>query len=74
VGRVDYGSFGIPDIDETRNLAARTHASWVSFAASGEPGWLRHTPAVPITQLIEASWTMTSTPDGPERALWKGFH
>ncbi|MEV1026081.1 carboxylesterase family protein [Streptomyces sp. NPDC050264] len=72
VGRVDYGSLGVPDDESTRELARRTHRAWTAFATDGDPGWPRHTPERPLVQRIGADWATTEHADGPERALWHG--
>ncbi|MEU2603513.1 carboxylesterase/lipase family protein [Streptomyces albus] len=72
VGRVDHGSFGIPDDDEVRELARRTHDAWVRFATDGDPGWPRYTREHPVVQHLGPEWTRTEHADGPERRMWDG--
>lgn len=71
VGRVDYGSFAIPQDDEAlQELARRTHRAWVAFAGTGDPGWPQYTVDRPTVQRIGLEWSTTERADGPERALW----
>ena len=37
-------------------LANRTHAAWVAFAATGDPGWTPYTAREPITMAIDEVW------------------
>jgi para-nitrobenzyl esterase len=46
-------------------LAARTHAAWVAFVATGDPGWPATSPAEPRVQRIGATWELTGDPGLP---------
>lgn len=72
VDRVDYGLFGLPAADDTvRVLAGDTHAAWLSFAGSGDPGWPCFTGRRPTVVHIDTEWTVTDA-DRPEWSVWQG--
>lgn len=72
IGRVDFGLFGVPDDEPTRELAARTHAAWIAFARDGDPGWSRFTSDKPVVRRIDTESTVVDTPR-PEQAVWEAF-
>ncbi len=39
-------------------LAARMHAAWVGFAATGHPGWSPYRPDAPTVQEINTTWAL----------------
>lgn len=45
------------------DLAARTHAAWVRFAATGDPGWPAQRPGRPGVQEIGATWRFVDDPE-----------
>ncbi|MBV1953320.1 carboxylesterase/lipase family protein [Streptomyces sp. NEAU-PBA10] len=51
-------------------LAARTHATWVRFARTGDPGWEAYEGERRATMRIGAEWTLTDDPRGRERRAW----
>lgn len=60
-----YGEHGLlgPGEDEAiAALAARTHASWVSFITRGDPGWSPRTPDTGTTMRIADQWQLTGDP------------
>ncbi|GIH64478.1 carboxylesterase/lipase family protein [Microbispora siamensis] len=52
------------------DLAARMHAAWVAFAATGHPGWDRYDTARRATMRIGAEWSMVDDPHGEELHAW----
>jgi para-nitrobenzyl esterase len=52
------------------DLAARVHATWVRFAAHGDPGWPAYSPATPIVQQIGETWTQALGPRAKELRAW----
>ncbi|RLL66179.1 carboxylesterase family protein [Streptomyces sp. Z26] len=53
-----------------RELAARMHAAWVRFAASGNPGWAAYDDDRRTTMRIGAEWGLADDPYGAERRAW----
>ncbi|WP_394428985.1 carboxylesterase/lipase family protein [Streptomyces sp. SGAir0957] len=54
-------------------LAREMHAAWVSFAATGDPGWPAYDPEADRTTMIFDTVPGTeSDPRGAERELWEG--
>ncbi|MFF5716129.1 carboxylesterase/lipase family protein [Streptomyces buecherae] len=73
LSRVDLHTLGlVPDADEPRELARRTHAAWVAFTTTGDPGWPRYTPDRPMVQRLDSTWPTTESADGAERGVWVG--
>jgi para-nitrobenzyl esterase len=64
-----------PRIGDTpsQTVADTTHAAWVSFIATGTPGWAPYTTTDRATGLITDKIEEVSDPDGDERALWTGI-
>jgi para-nitrobenzyl esterase len=54
-------------------VADTTHAAWVSFIATGTPGWSPYTASDRTTALITDKIEEVDDPDGEERALWDGI-
>ncbi|NJP92386.1 carboxylesterase family protein [Nonomuraea sp. FMUSA5-5] len=52
------------------DLAARTHAAWVAFATTGDPGWDRYDTARRATMRIGGTWELLEDPDGAELRAW----
>jgi para-nitrobenzyl esterase len=72
VGRVDTGLFAVPDVDETRALAARMRDARVAFARDGDPGWPEYAADAPTTRRFDVADDLTDVPDGPEQEVWAG--
>ncbi|PZG14900.1 carboxylesterase/lipase family protein [Nonomuraea aridisoli] len=51
-------------------LAARTHAAWVAFARTGDPGWDRYDTGRRATMRIGEAWTVVDDPRGDEHRAW----
>lgn len=51
-------------------LAARVHATWVRFAATGDPGWDPYDTDRRATMRIDTEWTQVDDPRGQERQAW----
>ncbi|MEV0829974.1 carboxylesterase/lipase family protein [Nonomuraea rubra] len=51
-------------------LAARTHAAWVGFATTGDPGWDRYDTSRRATMRIGAEWDVVNDPHGDELQAW----
>ncbi|MFC5823440.1 carboxylesterase/lipase family protein [Nonomuraea insulae] len=52
------------------DLAARTHAAWVAFATTGDPGWERYDTRRRATMRIDAEWSLEDDPHGDELQAW----
>ncbi|WP_409234403.1 carboxylesterase/lipase family protein [Streptomyces sp. PA5.6] len=52
------------------DLAARTHAAWVRFARTGDPGWAPYDVTRRTTMRIGAEWTRVDDPHGAELGAW----
>ncbi|MFD0255109.1 carboxylesterase/lipase family protein [Streptomyces sp. NPDC127113] len=52
------------------DLAARTHAAWIRFASTGDPGWDAYGTRRRTTMRIDAEWTPVDDPRGAERRAW----
>ncbi|MFI1677722.1 carboxylesterase/lipase family protein [Streptomyces sp. NPDC020607] len=52
------------------DLAGRTHAAWVRFARTGDPGWAPYDLTRRTTMRIDAEWTQVDDPRGEELAAW----
>ncbi|MGW8375294.1 carboxylesterase family protein [Streptomyces sp. ODS28] len=59
-----------PD-DHPAELAARMHATWLRFAATGHPGWPAYEPEHRLTMRIDTEWTRTEDPRSRERQAWQ---
>ncbi|MFH9726245.1 carboxylesterase/lipase family protein [Streptomyces sp. NPDC017254] len=73
--------FDTLDLPETRaltgpdapgDLAAAMHAAWVSFAATGEPGWRPWDPARPVMTFGPGLPSLVEAPREAERRAWEG--
>ncbi|MCX5232267.1 carboxylesterase/lipase family protein [Streptomyces sp. NBC_00233] len=56
--------------DAPRDLAAAMHAAWVSFAATGDPGWRRWDPARPVMTFGPGLPSLVEAPREAERRAW----
>lgn len=54
-------------------LADAMHASWVSFAKSGDPGWPRYEPERRATMRFGDTCEVVDDIRGEERRLWEGI-
>ncbi|MEU8393819.1 carboxylesterase family protein [Nonomuraea sp. NPDC048892] len=52
------------------DLAARTHASWIAFAGTGDPGWNRYDVTHRTTKIIDREETVANDPRGAELRAW----
>lgn len=52
------------------DLARRTHAAWVDFATTGDPGWAPMQPQCHNVQHIGSTWQLTDRPRPLETAAW----
>ncbi|MDA2810514.1 carboxylesterase family protein [Nocardiopsis sp. RSe5-2] len=52
------------------DLAARMHATWIRFAATGDPGWDRYDTERRATMRIDAEWSQVDDPRSEERQAW----
>lgn len=55
-----------------QELATAMHAAWVSFVASGDPGWPRYDLQRRATMRFDAVSRVVDDPRARERALWAG--
>ncbi|MFD7256529.1 carboxylesterase/lipase family protein [Streptomyces sp. NPDC059874] len=61
----------VPSQDFTR-LSERLRASWISFAASGDPGWAPFTAQRPATRLWDTEPSVVEDPLSASRRIWHG--
>ncbi|GAA2142916.1 carboxylesterase/lipase family protein [Arthrobacter humicola] len=54
-------------------LADSLHAAWVSFAATGDPGWPGYEPARRATMRFDVAPGVVNDPRSWERSLWEGI-
>jgi carboxylesterase type B len=54
-------------------LADSLHAAWVSFAATGDPGWPGYEPAHRATMRFDVAPGVVNDPRSWERSLWEGI-
>jgi carboxylesterase type B len=59
--------------DPPHELASTMHAAWVSFAASGDPGWPRYDLSRRVTMRFNTTSQVIDDPRSWERALWEGI-
>jgi para-nitrobenzyl esterase len=52
------------------DLARRTHAAWVAFATTGDPGWAPSQPQRRRVQIIGDTWELMDDPRPLETAAW----
>lgn len=53
------------------DLARMTHAAWVDFARSGNPGWRPYTVQDRATMIIGERWELVMDPHRDERLAWE---
>lgn len=51
-------------------LATRMHATWIRFAATGNPGWDPYDTERRPTMRIDAEWTQVDAPRSREQHAW----
>jgi para-nitrobenzyl esterase len=59
--------------DPPQGLAGTMHAAWVSFAASGDPGWPQYDLSRRATMRFNITSQVVHQPPSWERALWEGI-
>ncbi len=57
--------------DPPQQLAGTMHAAWVSFAASGDPGWPRYDLSRRATMRFNTTSQVVDDPRSWERSLWE---
>lgn len=57
--------------DPPQELADAMHAAWISFAATGDPGWPGYDPERRTTMLFSTDSRVIHDPRAWERGLWK---
>lgn len=56
----------------SRAVAETAHGIWVSFVATGDPGWPAYTRSRRTVGVIAETLTVVDDPNGDERVLWDG--
>jgi para-nitrobenzyl esterase len=56
-----------------QDLADSMHAAWVSFAATGDPGWPEYRPDRRATMRFDVTPSVVNDPRAWELALWEGL-
>lgn len=59
--------------DPPQPLADAMHSAWVSFAATGDPGWPDYSTAGRSTIYFGTDSRLVNDPRAWERNLWKGI-
>ncbi|WP_313885911.1 carboxylesterase/lipase family protein [Fodinicola feengrottensis] len=60
--------------DAPQALAGRTHAAWVAFGRTGDPGWQPYTPDGRSVMVFDDPTTeVVDDPRGDERKAWDGL-
>jgi carboxylesterase type B len=59
--------------DPPQELADAMHAAWISFAATGDPGWPGYDPVRGTTMLFDTDSRLIHNPRAWERTLWEGI-
>ncbi len=54
-----------------QQLAGTTHAAWVAFATSGDPGWPQYNPRRRAAMRFDLTSRVVDDPWSVERALWE---
>jgi para-nitrobenzyl esterase len=62
---------GSPPPADFADLSERIRTAWTSFAATGDPGWPRFTPAHPVTRIWDTPPTDTPYPLESSRRIWQ---
>ncbi|WP_399894530.1 carboxylesterase/lipase family protein [Streptomyces sp. BBFR51] len=66
-----HGPIGLLGPDEPpADLSARTHAAWIRFARTGDPGWDPYATGRRATMRIDTQWRQVDDPRGEERRAW----
>ncbi|WP_318207349.1 carboxylesterase/lipase family protein [Streptomyces sp. SJL17-1] len=71
-----FDTLGLPETraltgpDAPQALATAMHAAWVSFAATGDPGWRRWDPARPVMTFGPGLPCLVEAPREAERRAW----
>ena len=74
-----FDTLGLPSVRPRLGLAPsqavadRVHRVWVSFVASGSPGWGAYDAARRTTGLLAEDVAVVDDPAGDERAVWEGI-
>ncbi len=63
-------SAGLIGDHPSRAVADQTHATWVNFISTGDPGWAPYSSTVRTTGILTDSVAAVEDPNGDERALW----
>ena len=53
-------------------LAKRIHSTWISFATTGNPGWVPYTTQQRSLMRINTTWELLTDPRSVERQAWDG--
>jgi para-nitrobenzyl esterase len=74
-----FDTLGLPSVrprlgsSPSQAVADRVHRAWVSFVASGSPGWAAYDAARRTTGLLAEDVSAVDDPAGDERAVWEGI-
>ena len=74
-GRDEHGvaTFkGIPFAVPPVELARRVHHTWITFATTGDPGWVPYNTQQRSVMRINTSWEILTDPRPVERQAWDG--
>jgi para-nitrobenzyl esterase len=66
------GPQGLVGEDPPFELARRIHRSWITFAATGDPGWTSFSTPQRQVMCINTAWQIINDPRSTERHAWNG--
>jgi len=67
------GTSSLTGPNPPQHLADTMHQAWVSFVATGDPGWDRYTTSGRATMVFNSDSAVARDPHGDERRLWEGL-
>ena len=67
-----FGPQGLVGEDPPVELARRVHQTWITFAATGNPGWVPFSAQQHQVMRINTAWEILNDPRPIERHAWDG--
>ncbi|WAL65458.1 carboxylesterase family protein [Amycolatopsis cynarae] len=61
---------GNPVPPEAEMLSAQIRKAWLSFAATGDPGWPEYEPGTALTRIWDVPVSVVSDPEATSRRIW----
>ena len=66
------GSIGMVGDNPPSELARRLHRTWITFATTGDPGWIPYSTERRPVMHIDNTWEILTDPVPNERRAWDG--